>query len=68
MAEIISVIAERLGMDEGMVGKVVESVFGFLRENPEQAMGLLGQFGLGDLGGLGDVEELGAKLGKLFGS
>ena len=65
MAEIISVIAERLVMDEGTVGKVVESVFGFLRENPEKAMGLLGQFGLG---GLGDVEELGAKLGKLFGS
>ena len=52
-------------MDEATVGKVVESVFGFLRENPEKAMGLLGQFGLG---GLGDVEELGAKLGKLFGS
>ena len=67
MDEIVSQIAERLGMDEGMVSKVVEGVFGFLKDNPDKAIGLLSQFGLGDLAGAGDIEELGTKLGNLFG-
>ena len=71
MDEIIGTIAERLGLDEGMVASVVDAVFGFLKDNPEKAVGLLGGIpgleGLGEISGLGDLEEIGSKLGKLFG-
>ena len=71
MDEIIGTIAERLGLDEGTVASVVEAVFGFLKDNPEKAVGLLadipGLEGLGEISGLGDLEEFGSKLGKLFG-
>ena len=68
MDEIISVIADRLGLDEGIVGQVVEAVFGFLKDNPDKALGLLGDLpGLGEISGLRDLEEIGSRLGKLFG-
>ena len=55
MDEIIGTIAERLGLDEGTVASVVEAVFGFLKDNPEKAVGLLadipGLEGLGEISG-----------------
>ena len=67
MDEIISMIADRLGLDEGIVGQVVEHVVAYFKDNPEKALSLLGDAGIGEISGLGDLGEIGSKLGKLFG-
>lgn len=61
MDKLIELVAERAGISPEIAGKAVEAVLGFLKENPEQVAGLLGNFGAGDLG------EVATKLSKLFG-
>lgn len=63
--QLIKLLADRVGLDEATAEKVVTTVAGYLKENPQQLTSLLG----GDDGklGLDDVSELKDRLGGLFG-
>lgn len=60
--QIISLLKDRAGIDEATANKVVDTVMGFLKDNPDQLMGLIG----GDDGKL-DMSDVTKKLGGLFG-
>ncbi len=59
--QIINLIVERVGIDPATAQKVVDTVMGFLKENPEKLTALLG----GDDGKL-DAGDIAKKLGGLF--
>lgn len=59
--QIVSLIVERVGIDPATAQKVVDTVMGFLKENPEKLTALLG----GDDGKL-DAGDIAKKLGGLF--
>lgn len=64
--QLVKLLMERVGLDEEKANKAVDTVLGFVKDNPEQLQGLLGseqaQEVLSKLpGGLGN------KVGKLFG-
>lgn len=64
--QLVKLLMERVNLDEEKATKAVDTVLGFVKDNPEQLQGLLGseqaQEMLGKLpGGLGN------KVGKLFG-
>lgn len=59
--QIINLIVERVGIDAATAKKVVDTVMGFLKENPEKLTALLG----GDDGKL-DAGDIAKKLGGLF--
>lgn len=63
--QLIKLLADRVGLDDATAEKVVNTVVGYLKENPQQITSLLG----GEDGklGLDDVSELKDRLGGLFG-
>lgn len=64
--QLTKLLMERVGLDEEKANKAVETVMGFIQENPAQLQGLLqneqAQEVLSKLPG-----GLGSKVGKLFG-
>ncbi|MGK2966703.1 MAG: hypothetical protein ACSLFM_14025 [Tepidiformaceae bacterium] len=61
--QIIKLIVDRVGIDEATATKVVDTVMGFLKDNPDQLMGLIG----GGEDGKVDMGDVTKKLGGLFG-
>ena len=60
--QIVNLLKDRVGIDEETANKVVDTVMGFLKENPDQLMGLIG----GEDGKL-DMADVTKRLGGLFG-
>lgn len=58
MDKLIKELAQKFGMPEDQVGKVVGGVIDHLKSNPKEAAGLLG----GDGGGI--AGKLGGMLGR----
>ena len=70
--QLISLLAERIGLNEDQAGQAVDTVLGFVKENPQQLLGLLGDNPEQLMGLLGDnspvdLDDLTGSLGKLFG-
>lgn len=57
--KLLEVIIEKTGLDAGKADQVVDTVLGFIKDNPEQLTAFLGA---GDV--VGDVKD---KLGGLLG-
>ncbi|MBX7111034.1 MAG: hypothetical protein K1X87_04190 [Dehalococcoidia bacterium] len=70
--QLISLLAERIGLNEDQAGQAVDTILGFVQENPQQLLGLLGGNSeqlaslLGDNPPV-DLDDLTGSLGKLFG-
>ncbi|MFN0093217.1 MAG: DUF2267 domain-containing protein [Dehalococcoidia bacterium] len=60
--KLIELVVEKAGIPAAAASAAVDTVFGFLKENPDEIRGLLG--GDDDGGIMDDVKE---KLGGLFG-
>jgi hypothetical protein len=70
--QLISLLAERVGLNEDQAGQAVDAVLGFVKENPQQLLGLLGDNPEQLMGLLGDnapvdLDDLKGSIGKLFG-
>ncbi len=70
--QLISLLAERIGLNEDQAGQAVDAVLGFVKEHPEQLVGLLGEHSEQLAGLLGDnspvdLDDLKGSIGKLFG-
>jgi len=66
--QLIKLLSERVGIDEATAGKAVDTVMGFLKDNPQEITSLLGDI-RGEDGKLdmSDVGQLKDRLGGLFG-
>jgi len=56
--QIVELLTSKVGLDASTANQAVDTVLGYLKDNPEQVTSLLGKVGLG---GIGDT------LGGLFG-
>jgi len=59
--QLISLLAERAGLNEEQAGQAVDAVLGFVREHPEQLAALLGDNAPVDL------DRVAGSVRKLFG-
>jgi len=70
--ELIGLLAERVGLSEDQAGQAVDTVLGFVKENPQQLLDLLGGNSeqlaslLGDNAPI-DLDDLKGSIGRLFG-
>ena len=57
--KLMEVIMEKTGLDAGKADQVVDTVLGFLKDNPDQLSGFLGGDAAGDV-----KDKLGGLLGR----
>ncbi len=57
--QIVKMVAQKAGVDAALVEKVLDTLQGFLKENPDKLTAFLGEES--------PIGEVGGKLGKLFG-
>lgn len=56
--QLVKLLMEKANLDEEKANKAVDTIMGFLKENPDKLSGMLGEGGIGEAAG---------KIGKLFG-
>ena len=54
--QLVALLGEKTGLDPDKAGQVVDTVIGFLKDNPDKLSELMG-----------DHEGITGKIGKLFG-
>jgi hypothetical protein len=56
--QLVSLLVSKVGLDQEKAEQSVETIMGYIKDNPEQLTAYLEKFGLGGIGN---------KLGGLFG-
>ncbi|MEZ4553791.1 MAG: hypothetical protein AB7L91_03395 [Dehalococcoidia bacterium] len=70
--QLINLLAERVGLNAEQAGQAIDTMLGFVKENPQQLLELLGGNAEQLAGLLGenspvDIGDIGGSIGKLFG-
>jgi hypothetical protein len=64
--QLVQLLKERVGLDDAKANQAIDTVMGFVKENPERLQELLGNEQLSEM--LGKLPGgLGGKVNKLFG-
>jgi len=58
--QLVSLLAERVGLNEEQAAQAIDTVLGFVKEHPDQLAGLLGDSPI-------DVDDIAGSVRRLFG-